>query len=726
MVELLQGLADAVVSVDGAGRIAFANRAAESLLAWSAGALVGQPIERVFAHAGRTWPCLLEELREGGVARAPVCRRDGVEIEVEVTLGELPDGGRVASLRRRHDALAEAPPDESYRLVFDQAPVAILHFDARGVITACNGRFVALLGSERRLLVGLDMLTLPDVRIVECVRGALAGIPSRFEGDYRAATSGKVTPVHADFNPIVGADGKAAGGVGIIEDISERQATLEALRRSELSFRTLIESAPEAICAFRDGRFIYVNPSMARTLGYDAPEELLGRPVSEVQHPEHGDGFARMVEQLRQQGRPGTREARFVRKDGGVVIAEVELMIIHFDGEEAMVALGRDITERKMLQSRLAQADRMASVGTLAAGVAHEINNPLAYVMASLDLARRKLASLRATSNRGGEATLSQIASSLENAREGAERVSTIVRDLRTFSRDDGARRVLVDVERVLDSTVNMAWNEIRTRARLVKSYGGVSAVWGDESRLGQVFLNLLINAAHAIAEGDPQQNEIRVTTRDAEAGRVTIEVVDTGSGIPPELIGRIFEPFVTTKPIGVGTGLGLSICHGIVTALGGEITVESKLGTGACFRVTLPGRAAGEPAVATTALTRRRILVIDDEPSLARALGDDLARHHEVVVATSGSEAIELLLHDDRFDLVLCDVHMPGMNGPDVYDEIRQIRPGVHERFVFMSGSAVSERTAQRLERLPNARLEKPFTAADIDGLFRKRARKA
>ena len=415
----------------------------------------------------------------------------------------------VASLRRRRDV--PQPPgevDPVYRLVFENASIGIWHFDARGVITACNERFAAILGSPQRVLVGLDMLSLPDQRIVDCVKRALAGEPARFEGEYRSATSGKTSPAHVDFTPIfvTGADGSRGvlGGVGLAEDINERAAALAALQRSEAAFRTLIENAPDAVAVYReDGRFIYVNPALVRLLGYDQPEELLGRAVTEVMHPDERREFRRAGFAAIVRDNESIREGRFLRKDGKLVLAEVESRPIHFDGGEAIIVLGRDITERKQLQQRLAQADRMASVGTLAAGIAHEINNPLAYVVASIDLANRKLDMVK-SGRANAESMLTQVAASLANAREGAERVSTIVRDLRTFSRADPNRRVPVDVERVIDSAVNMAWNEVGKKARLVKDYGGVSAVLGDEARLGQVFLNLLINATHAI-DGDPQ-----------------------------------------------------------------------------------------------------------------------------------------------------------------------------------------------------------------------------
>ncbi|HEY4104528.1 MAG TPA: ATP-binding protein, partial [Polyangiaceae bacterium] len=236
-------------------------------------------------------------------------------------------------------------------------------------------------------------------------------------------------------------------------------------------------------------------------------------------------------------------------------------------------ALERDVRE---LDAKRAIVERMASLGALTAGVAHEINNPLAYVLGSLDIGLRELADLKALirADASEEQTLVLGAlSALDNARHGAERMRHIVRDLMDLSRTS-AHAESADVEAVLDLTVRVAWNEIRHRARLVKAYSGISRVSGDEARLGQIFLNLIVNAAQAI-EGDPMTNEIRLSTANV-GGSAVIEVTDTGVGIPRTELPRIFDPFYTTKPAGVGTGLGLAICHDLVAELGGEISVSS------------------------------------------------------------------------------------------------------------------------------------------------------
>jgi signal transduction histidine kinase len=239
----------------------------------------------------------------------------------------------------------------------------------------------------------------------------------------------------------------------------------------------------------------------------------------------------------------------------------------------------------------------MAALGTLAAGVAHEINNPLTYVMGNVDLVSRSLEAKAAECRRGAftgpemAEELEEIASTLATARDGAMRVRSIVRDLTTFARSESDSLKLLDVRAVLEPVINLVSNQIGKRAKLTRELGDVPLVEASEPRLGQVFMNLLINAAQAFPDEprDGAEDEVCVATLTDEEGRAVVEVRDTGAGIPEEILPHIFEPFFTTKPVGLGTGLGLSICHGIVTALGGEISVQTAPGAGSVFRVAIP-----------------------------------------------------------------------------------------------------------------------------------------
>jgi len=260
-----------------------------------------------------------------------------------------------------------------------------------------------------------------------------------------------------------------------------------------------------------------------------------------------------------------------------------------------------------------------------------------------------------------------------------------------------------------------MARNEIQHRALLVTNYGKVPPVNANESRLGQVFLNLIMNAAQAIPEGHADTNQIDVTTSTDSSGRVAVEIRDSGAGISPSALKSLFTPFFTTKPAGVGTGLGLAICRRIVTGLGGEITVDSKVGQGTCFKVFFPaalGRAresVAPPAIAPAARPGR-VLLVDDDVMIGRLVRRVLSDEHEVEVLTSAREALALIAQGSRFDVILCDMMMPVVTGMDFHDELRKTTPEQVDRVVYLTGGAFTPRAREFLDHVSNARLEKPF----------------
>jgi len=246
---------------------------------------------------------------------------------------------------------------------------------------------------------------------------------------------------------------------------------------------------------------------------------------------------------------------------------------------------------RRLEPAKLAQTERLAALGTLAAGLAHEINNPLTYVLLQLAQAIRMLPALANEDNR---ARVEQVQTLVRGSLEGAERIRSIMTGIRAFSRSDDITVKPVDVRVPLDAALKLVMNEIRHRARLIKDYRDPPLVMANEGRLGQVFLNLITNAVQAISEGDAQAHEIRVSATSDDAGDLVVELSDTGEGIPPHLLGRIFEPYFSTKPVGQGTGLGLSISHSIISSFDGKITVVSEVGRGTTFRVVLPAARQG------------------------------------------------------------------------------------------------------------------------------------
>ncbi|AKU98327.1 Sensory box histidine kinase/response regulator [Labilithrix luteola] len=345
--------------------------------------------------------------------------------------------------------------------------------------------------------------------------------------------------------------------------------------RQELteSLEATLNSIAEGVISTRaDSTVARMNPIAERLTGWTSAEAV-GKPLDEI---------FRLLEE-------GSHPHLVARDGTKLPIAFSRSPLKTAEGNvSGAVLVFRDMTAEKQareaqerMQRQLILADRLASLGTLAAGIAHEINNPLAYVLANLELLVGQIES--------GDADRVQMA---REALEGGERIRKIVRSLKTFCRAEEERRSVIEVRPVIEQSINMAMNEIRHRARLVKDYLPIPRVDADESRLVQVFVNLLVNAAQAIPEGNTENNEIRIVTFTNEAGQAVIEIHDTGEGIPETAMPRIFDPFFTTKPIGVGTGLGLSICHGIVSGMDGKLTAESGAGRGTVLRVVLPAAA--------------------------------------------------------------------------------------------------------------------------------------
>jgi len=386
--------------------------------------------------------------------------------------------------------------------------------------------------------------------------------------------------------------------------------------------------------------------------------------------------------------------------------------------------LERTVARLHGIETQRTLQERLASIGRLAAGVAHEINSPLAAVIANLALVAEELPELVSSRD---PARLREAEEALADAREAAERVRVIVRDLKTFSRADDERMGPVDVQRVVEATLSMVRNEIRHRARVVKDFEPVPSVLANEARLGQIVLNLLLNAAQAIPEGNVEANEIRVVTR-ATGNRVVVEVRDTGTGIAREVIDRVFEPFFTTKPVGVGTGLGLSISHGIVTSLGGRIEVESEPGKGTTFRVLLPSadpeRTEASTPVPPAAEVRARVLAIDDDQLILSALTRILRCDCDVVTVTSARDALERI-GSDAFDVILCDLMMPQMTGMELHAVLAHAVPGEAEKMIFMTGGTFTASAQAFLDSVANVRVEKPFDSKQLHAIVRERARR-
>ncbi len=510
--------------------------------------------------------------------------------------------------------------------------------------------------------------------------------------------------------------------VALTRSIKARAASEAAAVDARSQLRAVFDNAPDFVCSVdRSGCIQFANRALSPHTDQVAGMFWLAR-FSADQHP----AMSSALESVFATGQATNIDVTRAAADGTPIWLSCRIAPVRRNGDiSGAVLVARDVTEKKRTDAQLIASDRMASVGILAAGIAHEINNPLAAVMANLELAFRDVTEL---TQRFG--LPSDLQDEIHDARLCAERIRTIVRDLKIFSRAEDEKRGPVDTRRVLESTLRMVWNEIRHRARLVKLYGDVPPVEANESRLGQVFLNLVVNAAHAIPEGRAEDNEIRVSTRLGTTGDVVVEIADTGSGMSADVQRRIFTPFFTTKPVGVGTGLGLAICQRIVTDLGGTIDVESEIGRGTTFRVNLPRARTDVAPIAVSVDTvpharrRGRILVIDDEPILCAVIRRALMAEHDVDTSTRAQEAIDRMVAGERFDVILCDLMMPDVTGMDLHAALVRLAPDQAERVLFMTGGAFTAAAREFLDRVPTLRFEKPFARQELRALVNDRIR--
>lgn len=622
--------------------------------------------------------------------------------------------------------------EERYRSIVETANEGICQLERDGTIVFANERLAAMLGLTVAELMRRSFFDYVPERLRSTAKAWLAraphGVPEESETALLLKT-GRELVVIVRSSTIRDAAGSGVGLLAMITDATRRSEAEHALRESEAEYRQIVESTTDGIIKLDpSGTIVFVNARFSEMLGY-APQELGGCDVLSVVM-ESERGAVRKALRRRARGATTPTDTIYRHKNGSSIFVNIAGAALHDEHGHFTGILGvvRDMTERKRMQAELMVSDRMASVGTLAAGVAHEINNPLAAAMANLDYLREGVAVLEAerpTAERA-EWLRARFVEPLADAQEAAERVRRIVRDLTTLSRSPATEQQWsVDVNAVLESSLRMARNEIRHRAELLKTLGDVPPVRANEARLGQVFLNLIVNAAQALPAGRVAQNQIRVATR-RSGTNVVVEVGDTGAGIAPDNLERIFDAFYTTKTIGEGTGLGLAICRRIVSDIGGTLTVCSTLGVGSTFSVTIPMETALEAKPDTEQMSQAavvtpqntlagRLLLIDDEDIVARCVQRSLATVYDFVRVSSAADAITLLESGATFDVILCDIMMPNVTGIDLYKRLVQTAPDQARRMMFMTGGAFTADASNFLAGSDVVMLAKPFGASEL-----------
>ena len=529
----------------------------------------------------------------------------------------------------------------------------------------------------------------------------------------------------------------------ILREVNERLviSSLRELESAELAERrkaqlhALLEALHDGVViAEPSGRVRMVNAAACESFGLvaSAPHTVESIGVLPLRHLDHAL-FARDEHPLNRAIRGETFSGLgmlLLRSDGKLRrLLASGTSTKEGDQVELAILVVKDETASRDLEERLQHAERLAAIGTLSAGIAHEINNPLTFVLANVDIALEEVRAVNDRLRAIGDpqtlvaaARLGELDAALTDAKEGSLRVHRIIADLRRFGRLDDSKHSVVEIVDVLESAIRITANQARLHAEIRRDYEATPAVSANEGQLVQVFVNLLMNAIQAVGDASCSERQIVVASYTDDVGRAVAEVRDSGPGVPEAIHKRIFEPFFTTKSVGQGSGLGLSVCYSVVRALGGAIEVDSNEARGATFRVTLPAAtvAAREPiavavAPVSAAPRRGRVLVIDDEPAVGRVVGRVLERDHDVSVVCDAADALARIAAGESFDVVLCDLMMPGITGQEFFRVLSQRNADLARRVVFLTGGAVTPHTDEFLRTTPNVTLLKPFAPCEL-----------
>jgi PAS domain S-box-containing protein len=514
-----------------------------------------------------------------------------------------------------------------------------------------------------------------------------------------------------------------ASGADLGDDPDVLRAAVAGFVHAERRYRCMMHAASDAILVHdhETALVLEANPAAERMLGYTS-EELRRMTGRQLTSPDAGETVSRISRELNETGRAMEHRLRMRKKDGSEIWASLRCSTYEFLGRKQYIAVLHEVTalveheqQLELSNSRLREAQhqllhsaRLAAIGQMAAGVAHEINNPLQCILMGLDEFQR----IRSD---GSECKLHEAAVDM---REAVTRIRSLTRSLLPFARSEREGPQLTDIDEIVQRGARMLQNEIRHKAKLELSLSKPRQIACFPMRMSQLLTNLITNAVQSMEEGSPDVNTLTLATREI-GDSIEIRVQDTGSGMSDEVRSKVFEPFFTTKPAGVGTGLGLALCADIVQTHAGSISVTSEVGQGTCFVVRLPfdnGLCSERPAcVKAAAVQPGRVLLIDDDPLVLRSLARNLKSRYSVVTAESGKRGVEILASDREFDVVVCDLMMPGLDGPAVYAELETISPELPGRVIFCSGGVFSKRVRDFLAQVKNPIIAKP---ASLDQL--------
>ena len=506
------------------------------------------------------------------------------------------------------------------------------------------------------------------------------------------------------------------GRVYVRSDITRLKQAEASLRESEQRFRNIVETCPLplSVVGFEGGEIIYESPAAATLFGRSWPAEGRCQAVSCYADPADREAF---LEAMRKDGGVDGYEVELIKADGTRFSASVAARLIEHQGAQVIVCSVFDLTERKAVEEEIArqrealhQSEKLSALGSLLAGVAHELNNPLSVVVGQALLLKET-------------AIDPKIAERAGKIGHAADRCSRIVRTFLAMARQQPSQRTTVDLNDVIEATLEVTGYSLRTANIDVTLdlSADLPPVWADEDQMNQVVTNLIVNAQQAMAETRGARRLQIATALDEDL--VLLSVRDSGPGIRPEIRSRIFEPFFTTKEVGGGTGIGLAVCHRIVESFDGEIAVDSEVGRGAAFTIALPTATPRsvvltDDEVVPQASRSSKLLVIDDEAEVTEMLKDILTEDgHEVKTAESGKAALDLLSRQE-FDVILSDLRMPNMDGPRLFEVLRELSPKLLGRVGFVTGDTFSPSVSTFLTESRRPFVQKPFTPEEVRGL--------
>lgn len=469
-----------------------------------------------------------------------------------------------------------------------------------------------------------------------------------------------------------------------------------------------------------NGIILDLNQEAARIFGLDN-EQAKNVDFRRFIHPTEQEYATVQFQKVLIDKKIGPNEGRIQQPGGAVIDVEFTSIYVENENEKIIISILNDVTNLNRLRTQTILADKLATVGTLTASIIHEINNPMTYVVSNLKFMSELISSPQVDIVES-QKLISKLQNIVNETIKGADRIQHIIKDLKGFARIDRDDLSIVNINDVLDAAINMAYPQFKDKAEIKKDFATViPSLVLNRNKLHQVFLNILMNAFQAMNSDVTRKNIVSVQTF-CENKQICIRISDTGKGIPADVLPKIFDPFFTTKPVGIGTGLGLSISSEIINNLGGEISVESKVGQGTTFSIYLPiilVEDESQPEVSVEQFDKiafKKILLVDDEPSILIILERLLGSDNQIVKAQSGRAALDIILaQDGNFDFMVCDLSMPDVNGADLYRFIHSNYPSLADRMIFITGGIFTSSLDEFISTVKNPTIEKPFTKEQL-----------